>query len=188
MEEKKMFRTIKNFFMNVWKYKNLLATDYDFDYRFLLNMIATKLYYMEKFFKEEGMNASKEYIDTIHSVRKNLANFIKMEDEGFDDISDEFKKLLVYKDVELDDLKHFIDKEKESLYDDIEKYLKSVNLDILDTFLSKEANKFPAEIKQKIEKYWELTTKEAQHSEEIGEQYLEDFINGFKENFKKWWD
>lgn len=183
-----MFETFKNFIRNVWKYKNLLATDYDFDYRFLLNMIATKLYYMEKFFKEEGMNASKEYIDTIHSVRKNLANFIKIEDEGFDDISDEFKKLLIFKDVEIDDLKHFIDKEKESLYDDIEKYLKSVNLDILDTFLSKEANKFPAEIKQKIEKYWELTTKEAQHSEEIGEQYLEDFINGFKENFKKWWD
>lgn len=183
-----MFQTIKNFIRNVWKYKNLLATDYDFDYRFLLNMIATKLYYMEKFFKEEGMNASKDYINSIHSVRRNLANYIKIEDEGFDDISDELKKLLIFKDVEIDDLKHFIDKEKESLYDDIEKYLKSVNLDILDTFLSKEANKFPAEIKQKIEKYWELTTKEAQHSEEIGEQYLEDFFKEFKKNFNKWWD
>ena len=183
-----MFETFKNFIRNVWKYKNLLATDYDFDYRFLLNMIATKLYYMEKFFKEEGMNASKDYINSIHSVRRNLANYIKIEDEGFDDISDELKKLLIFKDVEIDDLKHFIDKEKESLYDDIEKYLKSVNLDILDTFLSKEVNKFPIEIKQKIEKYSDLSTKELNHSKEIAEQYFEDFINGFKENFKKWWD
>ena len=183
-----MFETFKNFIRNIWKYKNLLATDYDYDYRFLLDMIATKLYHMEKFFKEEGTNVSKDYIDSIHSVRKHLANYIKMEDEGFNDISDELKKLLVYKDVEIDDLKHFIDKEKETLYDEIMKYLKSVNFDILDTFLSKEANKFPAEIKQKIEKYWELTTKEVGHSEEIAEQYLEDFFKEFKENFQKWWD
>ena len=183
-----MFETIKNFFRNIWKYKNFLMNDYDYDYRFLLNIIAIKLYHMEKFFKEEGTNVSKDYINSIHSVRRNLANFIKMEDDGFDDISDELKKLLIFKDVEIDDLKHFIDKEKETLYDDIEKYLKSVNLDILDTFLSKEANKFPIEIKQKIEKYWDLSAKEVDHSEEIAEQYLEDFFKEFKKNFNKWWD
>jgi hypothetical protein len=78
---KDKFRTMKNFFRNVIKYRKVLANDYDWDYTFIFIMLRTKLNFIKKHNEEYSLLTD----DLIEKYNNQLNECITRLDKLIDD-------------------------------------------------------------------------------------------------------
>lgn len=66
------YRGIKNFFRNVFRYREILWRDYDFDYDFFLNIQDKKLELMERYHRKSGICVENPWMASRIKMSRNL--------------------------------------------------------------------------------------------------------------------